>query len=64
CFGVTVCFNVPLNERLAKMELGDASTGTFWQQTYVPRWTWWNTVRGSACILSGALMLLALPGLL
>lgn len=64
CFGVTICFNVPLNERLAKMNLADACTGTFWQQTYVPRWTWWNTVRGSACILAAALMLGALPGLI
>ena len=63
CFGVTVCFNVPLNERLAKMSLADASTGIFWQDTYVPRWTWWNTVRGGACMVSAALMLYALPGL-
>ncbi|MEM6849852.1 MAG: anthrone oxygenase family protein, partial [Pseudomonadota bacterium] len=50
CFGVTVAFNVPLNERLAKMSLADASTGVFWHDTYVPNWTRWNTVRGSACI--------------
>ncbi len=64
CFGVTVRFNVPLNERLAHMNVADASTGEFWQQTYVPRWTFWNTVRGSACVVSAALMLNALPGLI
>lgn len=64
CFGVTVCFNVPLNERLAKMSLADASTGTFWQQTYVPVWTRWNSVRGTACVLVAALMLMAMPRLL
>lgn len=64
CFGVTVGFNVPLNERLAKMSLADASTGTFWQDIYVPRWTWWNTVRGCACMVSAALMLFALPALI
>lgn len=64
CFGVTVAFNVPLNERLAKMSLADASTGAFWQQTYVPVWTRWNTVRGAACVISAALMLMAFPGLI
>lgn len=64
CFGVTVFFNVPLNERLAKMDVTDTTTTSFWQQTYVPRWSLWNTVRGSACIVSAALMLTALPQLL
>lgn len=63
CFGVTVCFNVPLNERLAKMDLADAFTDTFWKETYVPRWTWWNSVRGIACIVAATLLLAALPGL-
>ncbi len=63
CFGVTVGFNVPLNERLAKMELADGATSTFWSQTYVPRWSFWNTVRGSACVVSAAMILFALPGL-
>lgn len=64
CFGVTIAFNVPLNERLAKMELTDVSTNTFWQHTYVPVWTRWNSVRGSACVLSATLMLMAIPGLI
>jgi uncharacterized membrane protein len=57
CFGVTVVFNVPLNERLATMDVAEEATGAFWSQTYVPRWSFWNTVRGSACIVSAALML-------
>ena len=63
CFGVTVCYNVPLNERLAKVSVADASTVDFWEQTYVPRWTWWNTVRGLACVVSSALMIIVLPDL-
>jgi uncharacterized membrane protein len=63
CFGVTVGFNVPLNERLAKMDVADGATSAFWTQTYVPRWSFWNTVRGSACVVSAALILFALPGL-
>ena len=63
CFGVTVLFNVPLNERLAKMSIADPATATFWKETYLPVWTRWNTVRSTACILASALMLAALPGL-
>ncbi|MEN0000308.1 MAG: anthrone oxygenase family protein [Pseudomonadota bacterium] len=63
CFGVTVLYNVPLNERLAKMNLADQSTMVFWQETYLPQWTWWNSVRGSACILAAALLLSSLPQL-
>lgn len=63
CFGVTVFFNVPLNERLARMSLADASTNAFWQETYVPSWTRWNSVRGTACIVAAALMLTAVPNL-
>eukprot|EP00752_Nemacystus_decipiens_P019119 g17175.t1 len=55
CFGVTVCFNVPLNERLAKMDLADAFTDTFWKETYVPRWTWWNSPLRERLIATGDL---------
>lgn len=64
CFGVTVLFNVPLNERLAKMSPADASTSAFWQEIYIPVWTRWNSVRGTACVASAAFMLAAMPGLL
>ncbi len=63
CFGVTVAFNVPLNERLAKMSLAEASTSAFWQEIYVPVWTRWNSVRGTACIIAAALLLAAIPSL-
>jgi len=63
CFGVTIAYNVPLNERLAKMNLADAATSAFWQNTYLPQWTWWNSVRGGACILAAALLLSALTEL-
>lgn len=60
CFGVTVCFNVPLNEALAKMDLAEGETRAFWSGTYVPRWTLWNSVRGIACVVSAMLMLAGL----
>lgn len=45
CFGVTVAFNVPMNEALARMDLSQEATRTYWTGTYLPRWTFWNTVR-------------------
>lgn len=59
CFGVTVAFNVPLNERLAVMEPSQAATLEYWTGTYLPRWTVWNTVRTVACVMSSALVLAA-----
>lgn len=60
CFGVTVLFNVPLNEALAKMNLDEPATQAFWSDTYVPRWTFWNSVRGFACVVSASFMLAGL----
>ena len=60
CFGVTVAFNVPMNEALAGMDLSSDATRDYWQQTYVPRWTFWNSVRTGAAALSAALLLFGL----
>jgi len=60
CFGVTVFFNVPMNEALADMDLSAETTRAYWINTYVPRWTFWNTVRTMACGLSAALLLFGL----
>lgn len=60
CFGVTVAFNVPMNQALAGMELSSGSTQDYWLQTYVPRWTFWNSVRTGAAALSAALLLFGL----
>lgn len=60
CFGVTVAFNVPMNQALAGMELTSEMTRDYWLQTYVPRWTFWNSVRTGAAALSAALLLFGL----
>lgn len=60
CFGVTVCFNVPMNNALADLEVTSKATRIYWLQTYVPRWTYWNTVRTVACAASAALLVLGL----
>ncbi|MEO0912627.1 MAG: anthrone oxygenase family protein [Pseudomonadota bacterium] len=60
CFGVTARFNVPMNEALAGMELSADATRVYWTETYLPRWTFWNTIRTIACGLSAALLLFGL----
>ncbi len=60
CFGVTVVFNVPMNQALAGMDLSQGATREYWQQTYVPRWTFWNSVRTGAAALAAALLLFGL----
>ncbi|SNT29881.1 DUF1772 domain-containing protein [Antarctobacter heliothermus] len=60
CFGVTVVFNVPMNETLAGMEASADATLDYWTGTYLPRWSFWNTVRTVACGLSAALLLFSL----
>jgi uncharacterized membrane protein len=57
CFAVTVLFNVPMNEALAKMDLTSDAARRYWTDTYLPRWTFWNTVRTLACATSSALLL-------
>lgn len=63
CFGVTVAFNVPMNEALARMDLSQEATRAYWTGIYLPRWTFWNTVRTIACGLAAALLLFGLTSL-
>lgn len=60
CFGVTVFFNVPMNEALAGMDFSADATRDYWADVYLPRWTFWNTVRTLACGASASLLLLGL----
>lgn len=60
CFGVTVFFNVPMNEALAGMDVTADKTRDYWTGTYLPRWTFWNTVRTVASSVSAALLLFGL----
>lgn len=60
CFGVTVAFNVPMNKAFAGMDLSQAATRDYWRQTYLPRWTFWNSVRTGAAAFAAALLLFGL----
>ncbi len=60
CFGVTAAFNVPMNEALAGMDRDAPETRDYWTGTYLPRWTFWNSVRTVACAASAGVLLVGL----
>lgn len=60
CFGVTVCYNVPMNNVLEGILSGTPDAQTYWEDTYVPRWTFWNSVRAFACVAAAGLLAAAL----
>lgn len=50
-FGITVVFNVPRNERLARMDAASDEAGAYWP-VYVREWTLWNHARTVAALAS------------
>lgn len=60
CFCVTVLRNVPMNNALADMDRGLETTMDYWKETYLPHWTYWNSIRTLACAVSALLLLNAL----
>ena len=59
CIGVTMAFNVPLNNALAAVSPGTPEATALWSH-YLDRWTAWNTVRTVAPLVSAALFIAAL----
>jgi uncharacterized membrane protein len=57
-FGVTAAINVPLNNRLDRVDENEVS---FWSE-YVQRWTRWNHLRTVSCVTAGVLLVLAALG--
>lgn len=57
-FGVTMAFNVPLNNRLAILEPSTTQAAKFWRE-YVSSWMQWNHVRTVAAILASVLLILS-----
>ena len=58
-FGITVLFNVPLNNSLAAVGPADADAMRRWE-SYVRRWTAWNHVRTVAALAAVGAFILAL----
>ena len=59
CFGVTVAFNVPRNERLARLPAESAEAVAYWP-VYVREWLAWNHVRTVASAIAAATAAVAL----
>ncbi|WP_298432567.1 DUF1772 domain-containing protein [uncultured Jannaschia sp.] len=51
---------MPLNERLAGMDMSGPDARDWWATVYGPRWTRLNTVRTVACLAAAWLLLGAL----
>jgi uncharacterized membrane protein len=50
-FGVTAAFNVPRNERLARLDAESADAAAYWPK-YVRGWLRWNHVRAVAAAVA------------
>ena len=61
-FGITLCFNVPLNNRLATFDLGSATSNEIFamRQTFEKPWNTFHTIRTVASIVSFGLTILAI----
>lgn len=53
CFGATMAFNVPRNERLARLAATSPEARAYWP-VYVREWTFWNHVRSVAALAACA----------
>jgi uncharacterized membrane protein len=50
---VTVSFNVPMNERLARLNVESSEAADYWP-VYVREWSKWNHLRTAASVASAA----------
>ena len=57
--GVTIVFNVPLNEALAKVEADSTDGANLWA-SYLGNWTFWNHIRAAAALAAAASLTIAL----
>ncbi|RMF21056.1 MAG: DUF1772 domain-containing protein [Cyanobacteria bacterium J083] len=57
--GVTLAFNVPLNDALAPVKPENAEERHIWQQ-YLSQWVLWNHLRTIAALTAAALFTLAI----
>jgi uncharacterized membrane protein len=57
--GVTMAGNVPMNDRLAGLNPGDAEAAAYWDG-YVTRWTAWNHLRTAAALAAAAVLTVAI----
>jgi uncharacterized membrane protein len=58
-FGITAAFNVPRNERLARLPAESVEAAAYWPE-YVREWLLWNHARTVASLLSAVCAAVAL----
>lgn len=58
-FAVSLLFNVPMNRRLDAMVFTGPDAARYWQETYFPRWTFWNYVRAISAAAAAVCYLMA-----
>jgi uncharacterized membrane protein len=58
--GVTISFNVPLNNSLAIADPSSTQSANLWAK-YLTDWTFWNHIRTVAALLAAVLFMLAKP---
>lgn len=56
--GTTMAANVPMNEKLARLEPAAGDAAGYWSH-YVARWTAWNHVRTAAALVAAVCLMLA-----
>ena len=56
CIGVTMVFNVPRNNVLARLEPTGAGAADTWRR-YLVEWTAWNSVRTGASLAAAAALI-------
>lgn len=57
--GVTIVFNVPLNDALANVEPSSTEGASLWV-SYLNNWTFWNHIRSAAALAASASFTIAL----
>jgi len=55
-FGVTAARNVPMNDALEALDPNSADLSAYWAESYLPNWTFWNSVRTGACLIAACLV--------
>ncbi len=58
-FVVSLVFNVPMNNRLDARDYACTDAATYWMNTYLPHWTFWNYVRSIASAAAAVCFLIA-----
>jgi uncharacterized membrane protein len=59
CIGVTLAFNVPLNDGLARVQVGTADARAYWGR-FLAEWLVWNHVRTVASFAAGIFFVYAM----